>query len=533
MDRTFKAIHKLYDTAGYLDKYGLDFYVAILVILCFMGIIFYLNVMNHAQSIRADWINQRCSPAVIPFAGFVNAPKGKSKFEYTAENFSACTNMILKTVADNAFKPIYAFFNIITQVWNILGNAINSIRSRLSEVQNNVGSIAEKIYSGALNFTIPAVQLMILAKDALAKIMGVITAGLYTFIGTYMSLKALMGSIYDMIVIFLLAMAAFVVILWAIPFTWGAALIATAAFGAIALPLGTIAEFMRKTLKLSGLAKLPKVKRCFDEDTEMVLQNGKKVKISELKLNDILHDGSIVTAIMKSTTEEHTFYKLRDIIVTGTHTMFHETKGWLLVENHPESVKIDDYRKSYMYCIGTDTKIIKIGDLMFADWDEINEIQISYLKKNASHILPKKSFKNKYIHKYIDGGFVEDTLIEMYDGLSVPIKDIEVNDILKFGERVLGIVKIDGKALSGIYKYTLGNKELKCGPNLQMFDCHLGMIDTTTIKGEKLEDINEVYHLITDKRIYHVNGIKVGDYNSCLDKFSDDESRKNIVLSLL
>ena len=60
----------------------------------------------------------------------------------------------------------------------------------------------------------------------------------------------------------------------------------------------------------------------------------------------------------------------------------------------------------------------------------------------------KDSINESNIHSYLDGGFVKDTQIEVEDGNSVSIQDIEVDDVLHNGEIVTGIVEIDATNLS-------------------------------------------------------------------------------------
>ena len=79
----------------------------------------------------------------------------------------------------------------------------------------------------------------------------------------------------------------------------------------------------------------------------------------------------------------------------------------------------------------------------------------------------------------LDGGFEENTSIEMFDGHSVKIKDIRVNDVLKYGERVVGIVEIKADDLD-IKNYSLENNKINCLFGflfviLTLFDC-LSMI---------------------------------------------------------
>jgi hypothetical protein len=228
-------------------------------------------------------------------------------------------------------------------------------------------------------------------------------------------------------------------------------------------------------------------------------------------------------------------YNLRGIVVTGSHKVFHKEKGWIIVEEHPESIKIDDYRNPYIYCLGTSNKLINLqsesGVISFADWDEFEDKSIEELKNNAKY-LNINFDKSKNIHKYLDGGFIGETEIELQDGQSVKISEIEVNDVLKFGEIVVGIVKIDATKLSGVYEYYLGDKIIKGGPNLHLLESNLGIIDTTKIKGIPIKNVEFVYHLITDTRSYNVNGLKICDYNSCTDKFMNIQ-RFHILLSTI
>ena len=83
-------------------------------------------------------------------------------------------------------------------------------------------------------------------------------------------------------------------------------------------------------------------------------------------------------------------------------------------------------------------------------------------------------FVKSDIHKYIDSGIFGDTLIELEDGNSVKIKDIHVNDILKFGERVLGIVKIEARDIK-LFKHTIDDNVIKGAGNLQIFKTDLGI----------------------------------------------------------
>ena len=85
-----KNIEKLYKKSGYLDKYGTSLLITTIILYSFFLAGAYYKVKQEMLPIRADWLNQRCNPAVLPFAGIINAPKGTSAMSYTASNFSGC-----------------------------------------------------------------------------------------------------------------------------------------------------------------------------------------------------------------------------------------------------------------------------------------------------------------------------------------------------------------------------------------------------------------------------------------------------------
>ena len=530
MDTISKQLFDFYNSKGFLERYGSDMFIALLIVIIFFVIFSYYSVMNQLEPIRDDWVNRRCDPSVIPFAGIINAPEGESKFNYAAENFTGCVNNVLKSIANKAFSPLYYLMGAINSTLDGLKNSVNAMRATFDKIRTETEDVSNEIYGRMLNITLPIMSLFIVVKDMIQKTHGIISSALYTLIGSYMSLKALMGVIYQFIVMVLVGMAILIVIFFA-TFNFGSAAATTALFITIAIPLGIIATFMRNVLHISGFRKIPKVPRCFDEDTKLTLINGKTVKIKDIHVNDTLIDGERVTAIMKSSTEGHTFFDLNGVIVTGTHMVFHDKMGWIEVREHPDSICIPYYTKIYMYCLGTNSKIFRINETIFADWDELTDNDIDELKQNATHILPTTFSKND-IHDYLDGGFTYDTQIKLYNGLIKTIDTIKVGDYLENGIKVQSIVKIDANKLTGVYKYTFGGKIIKGGPNIQLFREDLGIIDTTLVKGEKLENIDFVYHLVTDKRIFYINDFRVCDYNSGIDKFINNK-RRHILLSSL
>ena len=162
------------------------------------------------------------------------------------------------------------------------------------------------------------------------------------------------------------------------------------------------------------------------------------------------------------------------------------------------SMHIECYTKPYVYCLNTTAKKINIQNYVFMDWDEMDELDVQELKN-----IMKKSFNEnpiintEDIASWMESGFAADTMLELEDGRLTKLKDIEVNDELKSGDRILGIVKIDGTHLRDIKQYNIENTTFIGGPNLRIKDKYLGEFSTIGMEGEKIENIPILFIILS------------------------------------
>ena len=156
------------------------------------------------------------------------------------------------------------------------------------------------------------------------------------------------------------------------------------------------------------------------------------------------------------------------------------------------------------------------------DWDDIDDLDFVELKNLVSSFMQFNA-PTSHIHSYLEGGFNKDTQIELEDGRCVSISDIRVDDQLRFGERVLGIVKIDTKNLSQVKKYEIKDKIIVGGPNLWIDDNDLGKFTTLGLDGESIEKPKRLYQILTDTGSFTIHGIKFMDYNSAIEQIMGDE----------
>ena len=526
----FNVINKLYSKAGFLEKYGGSLWVSvILAIIMFLAISYY-QILNNLQPIKADWVNQRCSPSVMPFAGIINPPNPNemSAFEYTSSNFSSCIHTILQDIVGVFLAPIYYLVKVLSDTINIAEDSVQTIRDLANTMRNAVSSVSSEIMGRLLNILIPLQAIIMKVKDTVNKTQGVMTASIFTLFGIYDTLRATIGAIVEIIVAILIALASIIVILFVIPFGLGLpfAVPLLVIFLMILIP-GIMVYIIEVMILKKMVSPLPGIPGCFIGDTLIKLNNGTFIKMSDVDVGMILHDNNIVTSTMKMACSDD-IYNLHNVLCTGNHKVKYNN-SWISVKNHPDSI-ITSEQYDIVYCINTENKTIVLNNIIFGDYDEMDNNEIAEIKYTCSKYLPKQ-FELKHIHEYLDGGFKGDTQIELLDGHSVNIKDVCVNDVLRFGERVAGVVKIKASDLNTKKYHLENNQYVFGGPNLQICDIDLGMINTLDIHAENI-NVNEIYHLITNKKTFHVCGIKFFDYNSCIDKFLHLK-HKSLVKSLV
>ena len=211
-------------------------------------------------------------------------------------------------------------------------------------------------------------------------------------------------------------------------------------------------------------------------------------------------------------------YKLGNIIVTGCHKVFHDVMGWIDVSDHPDAMKIENYREPDIYCLSTQTKRFTIGNYKFLDWDDLEPVDIIKLK-NLNYLDNNSSLSD--IHKNLESGLDGNIPIELEDGHSIKLKDIQLNDQLYSGERVTGIVEIDTKDIYAIKKYIFKDFEIIGAPNIHFKDIDLGNFNTLKLDADIVDKPDKLYHILTDTGFFNVNGHKLRDYNAAIENILD------------
>jgi hypothetical protein len=433
METTLKFINNTYDKLSYFDMYGNSVFIFIFVTLLVFLVYSYCQIMQKKGAISDDWVNQRCKPQNIPFAGFITHPDGKTPFQYTNENFQYCVQNILSNVSNYALEPFHFMIQSIMVIFNSMNTDIQNIREVVNKLRNNMNEFTAEVLNKFLNVIIPIQKIFIATMDTFNKIQGVLTTGLFTVLGSYYTLQSLMGSILELVIKVLISLVVIIIGLWVLPFTWPAAASMSAVFLAIAIPLSIIIVFMKDVLHIKS-SKVPKL-RCFDRKTKIYLYDNTFKFIEDVKIGDTCLDGSVITAKIKVTSEELDMYNLNGIIISGCHIIKYNNK-WIPVREHPCSMRIHKYYEPYLYCLNTSTKTMVLNNITFTDWDEIYD-------DNLEFILKYKSIgTTNNISKILDKGFSKTTKINLLEG-QTNMGNVQIGDVLSTRGVVYGIVELN------------------------------------------------------------------------------------------
>ena len=528
MSEPMNVINKLKETykkETYISKYGGSLFLTIVILVIFIILILKNSLSGYFKSLKINWKENRCNPLLMPFAGNINAPPNESKLQYASDNFGHCLTNILKDVTYTETEVVRKTSGVLNEGVNAAQDAVQNTRNLMKNMRNSAGNLFKTGQGKLFNIATPLRGMLINTKGVVNKMQGIMTAALYTNIGVSVSTRSFVLGIQIALIIFLIFIIFFITI----------AIVVAVTLMFIFLPitfilgwnkLGPVLSllfyivFEGITISAEAIGVAGNViyltsndSLCFDENTMVSVKNKGKIKIKDVKLNDELVDGGKVTATFKVVNNNQDIYNLNDVIVSGKHMLETKQGTFLEVKNHNNSKKIKDYRKPYLYCLNTTSKRIHINNTTFLDWDEIDHNDFILLKEKVRHVEIKKN----NIHKYLDVGIDGETSIELEDGKSVLLKDILVNDKLKNGERVLGIVRIDSKNIDKIQKYNIGNAQIICTPNNKINIRDLGNIPLSNIYGEEIKDDIKLYQLVTDTKTYTINGVKFLDYNGGLE----------------
>lgn len=312
--------------------------------LIILGMILYIYVKSNADDIKANWVQYRCNPIYMPFAGMFG--------DNVVLNFQFCISSFAQAVFKYALMPIHMMFQFFSQIVTGVVGQLNVFRAYITGMQNFITSF----FSGAIgkisNTFGVLVGILSKLKDLSSRILAssaysvvIMMTGvemilsLFSFIWTL--LKTLVGLIFGLAIILLFVFPP--LLFFFIP---------------IGIAIGVSYD--------GG---------CFHPDTPVQLSTGQAVPISTIKVGDVLANNAKVTATMRFTPTDPMYMYRKTVCVSGSHAVRDSDGVWRKIEDSMNSVPYAGPPLDEIICLRTSNRRIYIHGCTFSDYDQIEPLE--------------------------------------------------------------------------------------------------------------------------------------------------------------
>lgn len=241
-------------------------------------------------------------------------------------DFKTCVQTAQTNYIGYLIQPLSNILNNLTTLnYEIVGD-IQMVREMINKTRTFISYIVTSIFGVFLNIVIEFQKTTIQFKDLVSKIVATLNVFMYIIDGTNKTINSSLNG-----------------------------------------PLG-----QALTEGPTGL--------CFYENTNIKLNNGEIKKIKDIKLNDVIENGSIVIGLLTlSNIKNENYYKFKnmgvnneDIYVTGTHMVLGPNNKYIYVKDHPDAILDNTLKTDSFNCLITNNHTINIGNMIFWDWEDDN-----------------------------------------------------------------------------------------------------------------------------------------------------------------
>ena len=338
-------IDTIYEKLTYSNVYAPFILLNIILIIGLIQYIIYLNVMKKVKYYKNNWDSHRCKPMLLPFAGFINKPENQTNFQFTTNNFQYCMQSIIQMFAGASINPFYYITSVLTDLFSVVGEIINTIRGVIDYIRNCLTDIFDTIFGRIINTTSALQRVLTNLRDIMSKSLGMVVLLYYFVQSLFLTAFSLIGTFIGAMIIVLIVITVLVVI-FILQMNPLGAVVLIIIYALIAIPLIYIIFLFSNLPQFGKTAGIPSLKTCFDKNTIFKLSNGKESTISQLKVGDVLEDGTMIQCHFMLDSSRETMYNLHEVIVSGSHPVLHNNQ-WISVENHPNAKKIINYYENF------------------------------------------------------------------------------------------------------------------------------------------------------------------------------------------
>jgi hypothetical protein len=320
------------------------------------GIILYTYLKSNAEDIKANWVQYRCNPIYMPFAGMFGAD--------VFLNFQFCIGSIASSFFGYALGPVYSMFGLFAKMIKDILAQMNKFRAFVVGMMTFITSFFTETIGRLSNTFGTLIHLLSIVRNLSNRILAsaayttiIMSTGvnllLSTFSFVWSLLKTLVGLIIALSIILLFVFPP--LLFFFIPI-------------GIAIGVSTDAG------------------GCFHPDTPVQMASGQYVAISTIKVGDVLSNNAVVTGTMRFTATDPLYMYRSVVCVSGSHIVCDSDGVWRKVEDSMNSVPYTGPPLDEIVCLRTSNNRIHIRGCIFADYDEVKHMGASMPLKGTDTI---------------------------------------------------------------------------------------------------------------------------------------------------
>jgi hypothetical protein len=242
------------------------------------------------------------------------------------DDFTHCIQNTTSGLMDSLLEPITYVTSSLAVMGGDITNSVNSARGMMNNIRTFLSTIIQNIFGVFLNLVVEFQKITIGIEDLMGKMIGMLVTMMYIMDGSNKTMQSM----------------------------WNG-------------PSGQLVKALGS---------------CFLPNTKIKLLNGNIVEMQNIKLGDILENGSIVNGVMKiDNSSNEDIYKIENsdpngenIYVTGTHYIQYINKyniiKYIQVKDYKKAIKQENMKVNEFSCLITNNHLIKIGKEIFWDWDD-------------------------------------------------------------------------------------------------------------------------------------------------------------------
>ena len=176
-------INDYFDNANYSELYSNDIWFTIIIFLIVIFIALYFFITSTIKSYKTSWSQNKCNPALMPFAALINNEESQgNELNYILNNFNECLNTLNAELAEEAKIPIA---NLTNSVEGIFGSIFQSF----IQIQDFIAYLFEllieffNLIMSKLNVILVNVKYFFInVNDVLGRVVSMFTVVYYTLI---------------------------------------------------------------------------------------------------------------------------------------------------------------------------------------------------------------------------------------------------------------------------------------------------------------------------------------------------------------